>query len=301
MSSKIEKYCEELKKSLDEINKENLIKTACNIKTKDKQLVTEQYQKKYKINLKDNIKKRLNGYLQESLISFFQDPIEYDAEIIYSSLKEQETLIEIATTRSNWIMKKIKKKFFEKYKTDLDEQISSTTLGDYKKLIIGLLKGIRNENCESMEECEEKATDMCDMDYDDWNLNENSLFYEYLTKFSRKQMIIVGGLFNKKAKKNLSKKVDDVFTGEIRKLIQVCLYSLISPSEYFATKLRQALTAASMDYKILMRVFITRNEIDLKKIRMYYKRLYQKELKDDIEVLIQDDVSKLFLEILSKN
>ena len=301
MSSKVDKYCEDLKKSLDEINKEALIKTVCNIKTIDKPIIRELYKKKYKISLTQNIQKRINGYLQQSLISIFQDPMDYDAEVIRNSLKEQETLIEIATTRPNWIIKKIKQKYFEKYKTDLDEQIRSISLGDYKKLIIGLLKGIRNEVCADIEECVEEATELCEMDNDDWNLNDNSLFYEYLTKYSRKQMILVGRLFNKKAKKNISKKVDDVFTGEIKKLIQACLYSLISPSEYFAVKLKQALSGASINYKTLIRIFITRNEIDLKLIRMYYKKLYQKELKEDIEIIIKDDVSKLFLEILSKN
>ncbi len=98
----------------------------------------------------------------------------------------------------------------------------------------------------------------------------------------------------------LMKAIDDEFSGDIRKLIKTVFYANISPSEYFATRIRDALKGLKTNIKILNRVVITRNEIDMKIIKEYYKLLYQRDMVEDIKNDTSEDYRKLLLAIIDK-
>lgn len=57
-----------------------------------------------------------------------------------------------------------------------------------------------------------------------------------------------------------------------------------SPVAYFAKQLHRALSGAKTDDQTLIRIIVTRCEIDLVAIKKEYKRLYEKGLKNDIKV-----------------
>ena len=61
------------------------------------------------------------------------------------------------------------------------------------------------------------------------------------------------------------------------------VYAVISPSEYFATKVNKAVKGLGTNDKLLIRILVTRNEIDMKYIKQYYKQLYKKNMIEDIK------------------
>jgi hypothetical protein len=232
----------------------------------------------------------------------FTDPIEYDAESIHLAIKDQESLLEIILTRPNSVIKQIMQKYFDIYKANLEETINNSVIGDFKKLISTLLKCGRNEeDTLSSEEIEEKANELVEAEYDDWNLNENSPFCLFLTKYTRNEMVAIAKIYNKKANKNIEQKVQDVFSGDIKKFLQITLYCVISPSEYLATRINDALSGISVNIRLLIRIITTRSDLDLYKIIKYYQLLYKKDLKDTLSTLIKDDMGKLMIEIINNN
>lgn len=310
MSENISNYCKEIKTLLDSYDTDNLIKKVVSIKSTERMLIREKYKEVNGKEIFDDFKKRLNNQLLDEMNGIFTDPIEYDADCLYMSMKDRESLLEMACTRPNWIMIKIMKKFGEKYSEDLEDKIRSEQLGDYRSLLIGILKGRRKEEKKNLtekekneknEELEEKVQDLIDADEDDWKkLNATNPFFDCLVSYSRKDLIKVAEIYNKKEKKTFSQQIDRVFFGEIKKFIEIVLFCLISPSEYLATRVNNALKGVSVDYRFLIRFFITREEIDLKLINKYYHKLYQKDISDDIDTYIKDDYKKMFLEMLKK-
>ena len=53
-----------------------------------------------------------------------------------------------------------------------------------------------------------------------------------------------------------------------------------------------------MDNKTLIRILITRCEVDINYIKKYYKQLYKKEMNEDIKSGISGDYQKLMLELI---
>ena len=96
------------------------------------------------------------------------------------------------------------------------------------------------------------------------------------------------------------KGIEDEFSSDERKLLQTILYSNISPSEYFASKLRKAIEGFGTDHKSLIRIVVGRSDVDIPLIKQYYNLLYKKDLIEDIKSEISGEYQKLVLAILSR-
>ena len=57
----------------------------------------------------------------------------------------------------------------------------------------------------------------------------------------------------------------------LKKSLKSNIYALVSPSEYFATRVKDAIKGFSTDDSLLIRILISRDEIDIPQIKQYYK------------------------------
>ena len=94
--------------------------------------------------------------------------------------------------------------------------------------------------------------------------------------------------------------IDSEFSGDIKKLLKTVLYANICPSEYFATRINEAIKGIGTNEKILNRVIVTRSEIDLPIIKEYYKYLYGKDMFEDIKGDVSGDYKKLLTALINK-
>ena len=83
----------------------------------------------------------------------------------------------------------------------------------------------------------------------------------------------------------------------MKKLLQTIVYSSTNPSEYFATRVNYAVKGAGTKDPLLIRILVTRDEIDMPQIKEAYKRLYNKDMVKAIESDTHGDYKKLLIEI----
>ena len=57
----------------------------------------------------------------------------------------------------------------------------------------------------------------------------------------------------------------------VKKSLKSIIYALVSPSEYFATRVKDAIKGFGTDDSFLIRILITRDEFDIPQIKQYYK------------------------------
>ena len=60
-------------------------------------------------------------------------------------------------------------------------------------------------------------------------------------------------------------------------MLKVITYALLSPSKYFAYRINKATKGFRTNNTILISVLVSRDEIDINRIKRYYKQLYKKE------------------------
>jgi annexin A7/11 len=96
------------------------------------------------------------------------------------------------------------------------------------------------------------------------------------------------------------KVIEGEYSSDMQQLIKTIFYANISPSEYFATRIRKAVEGIGTDEKILNRVVITRHAVDMDIIREYYKLLYSRNLVDDVKGDTSGSYQKLLLALIEK-
>ena len=300
------KAAEDLRKAMEGFgtDEEHLILVVTSNKTQERLKIKKAYEEKYKKNLIDDLKSELSGKLEDAMVALFKEPVEYDCECIYNAMKgagtDENCLIEVIASRPNWLLEKIKKKYSELYKKELVEDIKGDTSGDFQKILEGILRCKRSEVKEiNKENCEKIAKELSEAKEEGWVVNdESSAFYNYIMNSSPKELSAIAREYYRLSGKTIIDGIENNFKGDAKDLLKSILYSLVSPSEYFATRIKKAIEGFGTDNKTLIRILITRCEVDMNIIKKYYKQLYNKDMIEDIKNDISGDYQKLMIELI---
>ena len=300
------KAAEELRKAMEGFgtDEESLIRTVTAHKTQERLKIKKAYQEKYNKDLIEDLKSELNGKLEDAMIALFKDPIEYDAECLNNSLKgagtDEDCLIEILASRPSWLLEKIKTKYKEIYNKELEDDVKNDCSGDFQKILIGLLNCKRSYSKEvNKEQCETLVKQMHEAKEENWLIdNEQDFFYKYIMLSSPKELSLVSRIYYKIYGTTILDGIDKKYNGNAKELLNAILYSQISPSEYFAKKIKKAIEGFGTDNKTLIRILVTRCEVDMNIIKQYYKKLFNKDMIEDIKNDISGDYQKLMIELI---
>ena len=306
VDSNLEKYVTQLYKAMKGAgtDEDTLIKISVENPLKTRLKIKSQYKLTYGSDLLDDFKSDLSGNFLELMLGLYTDIYEYDADQCHKAIEglgtNEDTLIEIIGTRPGWMIKKVKEIYKNKYKVELEDDVKGDTSGNFRKLLISLLQCSRSENKNpDKEKCTKIAEDLYNAGEKKLGTDEQ-IFNKYFGTTSPSELMIIAREYHRLYGNSLMKAIDNEFSGDIKKLIKTIFYANISPSEYFATRIREAVKGLGTNEKILNRVIITRNEIDIKLIKQYYKLLYQRDMVEDIKSDTSGDYRKLLVALIEK-
>ncbi len=275
-----------------------LIDIAINNTNAQRVKLRDDYKAKFGRDLLDDFKNNFKSDFLDTVTGVFKTPAEYDADLLYTAMKgigsDKDVITEVLCFRDQKRINEIKAKFQEKYGKDLVAEIKSETSGDYQKIVLQLLEGGRQENAQAdLQKCSGIADELYKAGEDKLGTDE-ATFIKYFTSLSPAELLLVCKEYHKKYKKNMIDVLKSEFDGNEKNLLIRILYSMFSPSEYFAEQIMYAVAGAGTNDAQLIRCIISRYSIDMKKVKKYYKKLYNKELLD----AVKDDVSGNYGKIL---
>ena len=276
-----------------------MIDIVLNNTTSERVKLREDYKAKTGRELLDDFKNSFGeGDFFDTVTGVFKSPAEYDADLLYKAMKgigsDKDIITEVLCFRNPERINQIKEKFQEKYGKDLVAEIKSETSGDYQKIVLKLLEGDRTQDGKAdVEKCSGIADELYKAGEGKIGTDE-SIFIKYFTSLSPNELLIVCKEYHKKYKKNMLDVIENEFGGNEKKLLTVMLYALFSPSEFFAKQIMESIKGIGTDDVKLIRSVITRYSIDMKKVKKYFKKMYNKELLDEVK----DDVNGSYGRIL---
>ena len=298
--SDIQNYVDKLHNAIKGLGTDEatLIKIAVEHPLKIRLKIKEQYKKTYGEDLLDALKSEISSDFLDLMLALYTDIYEFDAEQCHKAIEglgtTDDTLIEIIGTRPGWMLKKIKEEYKKKYKTELEEDVVNDTSGHYQKLLVTLLQCNRSENNNpDIEKCKKIVEELYDAGEKKLGTDEQ-IFNKYIGNCSPAELMTIAREYHRAYGTSFIKAIENEFSGDIGKLITTVIYANVSPSEYFATRIRESVKGIGTNEKILNRVIVTRNEIDIKIIKEYYKLLYQRDMLQDIK----DDTSGNYRNLL---
>lgn len=283
-------------------NKEEIIKLVANRTVRQRMSIKEYYKIAYGGDILEDLEKALSGNFSNAVVALFTNPIQYDCIQLRKAMKgagsDKESLIELIVTRPNWMIKSIVQEYSYSIKRDLIKDVESETSGPLQKILLAFLQGNKGENLQpNLEECTQLAQSLINAEPKNWWI-ENSVLIPILTTKSPIEIALICREYHKLAKKTILESIEkEVQKKDGKKYLRLILFALISPSEYFAKRLNQAVKGIGTDDNLLIRILVTRDEIDMPQIKQYYKQIIKKDMLEDIKGDTSGDYRNLLIEL----
>ena len=245
------------------------------------------------------LKDDTSGNFKEVIAGMFMTPAEYDAHCLYKAMKglgtNEGVLIEIIGTRTNEQLRLVKDVFEKEYKNTLENWVKGDTSGNFRNLLIALLQCDRSTNPNpDPNMCQADAQALYNAGEGRWGTDEPT-FIKIFSKRSAAEIAMINDCYMKLRGKGLLKAIDKEFSGDIKKLLQTVVGGLLDPAGYFATRIREAVKGLGTNDAKLVRVIVSRSEVDLPYIKQAYQRIYGRDMLHDV----RDDTSGYYRDILT--
>ncbi|KAL6097215.1 anxa1 [Pungitius sinensis] len=236
--------------------------------------------------LDTDLKSVLRSHLEDVCVALLMDPTHYDAHLLRTATKDlgtdEDVLVEILATRSNQEIREIKRVFNEVYKTELEKVIQDETKGDFTSALLAMLKANKDESKEVDANLAQKDAQILFEAGEKTKGINVSAFIDILTKRSGPQLSKTFQQYASVSDVTLPKALEMELRGDIEKcLIDIVKCSWNTPA-FFAEKLHLAMKGLGTHDHTLIRVLVSRSEVDLKKIVEEYKAMFGVCLQDDI-------------------
>ncbi|MBO6244363.1 MAG: hypothetical protein J6O41_07385 [Clostridia bacterium] len=281
-----------------------IINLVCSRNAAQRAEIRKKYSAFYGKDLIQRIKQDLSGNFEDTVVGLFMTPPEYDSYCLYKAMKGLGTndavLIEIIGTRNNQEMQMIKDEFQKNYGKSLETWVKGDTSGTFRKLLIALIQGNRSMNTvPDPQVCESDAQALYKAAEGRWG-KDKSTFIRIFTQRSAAEMNLINDCYQKLRGKTLYQVIDKEFHGNTKKLLTTIFEGLQSRSTYYAWALRESVEGLGTNDSRLVRVVVSRCEVDMPKIKKEYQRIFNRDLVKDVRSDTSGNYRKILTNLLTR-
>lgn len=282
---------------------DKLIKLVTSRTNEERLKIKDEYNSTFNSDLINDLKKAYSFHFEDVLVGLFFSPVDYDCYHIRKAVKgigtNENTLIEILSTRDKEHIEKMKLRYKEIYPgRDMVQDIKKDTSGSFWKVLSTLLESNRDDDENKIidkERCKEDAKNLYQAGQT--KTNHVEIFTEIFTKRTKYELIEIGRIYHQISKNSILQDIQNLFSGDTKNALEGIIYGILSPSEYFAKILYKSMKGLGTSDTTLIRVMISRNEIDMPQIKQYYRNLYNKDLINDIKGDTSGNYQKILVEL----
>uniref|UniRef100_A0A8C1N970 Annexin n=1 Tax=Cyprinus carpio TaxID=7962 RepID=A0A8C1N970_CYPCA len=256
-----------------------------------RQKIRAAYKSQYGKDLIDDLKYELTGKFERLIVGLMRTPAYHDAKEIKDAIKgagtDEKCLIEILASRTNEQIHNLVAAYKDAYGRDLEEDVIGDTSGHFRKMLIVLLQGTREEDDVVSEDLvEQDAQDLYDAGEAQWGTDE-AKFIMLLGNRSVTHLQLVFDEYEKIAEKSIEDSIKSELSGDFERLMLAVVQCIRSKPMFFAKCLYKSMKGLGTADNTLIRIMVSRSETDMLDIRECFRLRYEKSLYN----MIQDDTS----------
>uniref|UniRef100_A0A8C5U528 Annexin n=1 Tax=Malurus cyaneus samueli TaxID=2593467 RepID=A0A8C5U528_9PASS len=281
-------------------DKEAILDLITSRSNKQRVEICQAYKALYGKDLIADLKYELTGKFERLIVSLMRPPAYGDAKEIKDAISgvgtDEKCLIEILASRTNQEIHDLVAAYKDAYERDLEADIVGDTSGHFKKMLVVLLQGAREEDDVVSEDLvEQDAKDLLEAGELKWGTDEAQFIY-ILGRRSRQHLRLVFDEYMKIAGKPIERSIRGELSGDFEKLMLAVVKCIRSTAEYFAERLYKAMKGLGTRDNTLIRIMVSRSEIDMLDIREVFRTKYEKSLYN----MIKEDTSGEYKKALLK-
>ncbi|XP_037536088.1 annexin A3a [Nematolebias whitei] len=252
-----------------------------------RQLVCKAYQEATGRTLDEDLKGDTHGDFENLLVALITPPAAYDCHEVMRAMKgagtKEHILAEIFASRSNQQIKALQSEYLRETKKELSLELKRELSGNVSKALLLLAEGNRDESTNvDKEKAKQDAEALYAAGEKKWGTDE-SKFIEVLCRRSIAQLRQTLVEYKNLSGKTLQQSIEGEMSGELEQLLVAVVKCVKSVPAYFAERLHESMKGGGTDESTLIRIMVSRSEIDLLDIRAEFKKLYNRSLLCELE------------------
>lgn len=299
-SFNVEEDCKILRKAMKGIGTdEKAIIDILSTRSNDqRQKIKLMFKTMYGKDLISELKSELSGHFEQAVLGLMMTPAEYDADQLRAAMKgagtNESCLIEILCTRTNSEIAALKASYKLKFSRDLEKDLSNETSGHFKRLVVALSTGNRVEGQPvNPQKAKSDAMELYQAGEKMLGTDE-SKFNQILCSQSFEQLRLVCAEYRNIAHKGLDQSIRSEMSGDLESGMLAVVKCVENKHGFFAEKLYRSMKGAGTKDDTLVRIIVSRCEVDMVQI----KQEFQKQFGTTLEAMIQGDTSGDYMRLL---
>lgn len=263
-----------------------IIEVLCHRSSKQRMDIIKFYKTNYDANLLNAIRSDTSGDLLKLLIALLTHPSEYCAQEIYDALYGravmEDVLIEIMSAKSCYDICEISVSYEKMFNMCLDESLRKRTSGGLRNFLLSLYSANRDQtSAENNVKARAYAVDLKAAGVDRAG-NDESVFVRILCRSCGNQLIRIAKEYQNLTGRSLRSDIQAEFSGPIEQALLTVLKVAENTAEFFAERLYKSMKGLGTDDKALVRLVVSRCEIDMANIKSEFQTKYGKSLRSFI-------------------
>ncbi|XP_053734621.1 annexin A5a [Synchiropus splendidus] len=268
-----------------------------------RQQVKAAYKRAYGKDLVSALKSELGGLFEDLVVALMTPPALFDAMQLQKAIKgagtDDDVLIEILASRTGDQIKDISKVYKKELGGKLEKDVCGDTSGHYQKLLVILLQGARETEVQE-DRIEEDAKELYAAGEGKFGTDEEK-FISILGNRSVEHLRRVFDAYRKISGCEIEESIEGETTGNLENLLLAVVKCVRSVPAFFAESLYRSMRRAGTDDDTLIRIMVSRSDVDMLDIRACFKRTYGASLYTTIQEDTTGDYQKALLYLCGGN
>ncbi|CAL4069002.1 unnamed protein product, partial [Meganyctiphanes norvegica] len=267
-----------------------------------RQQIIMSYKQAYERDLIKDLRKELTGHFETLILSLMKSLPVYLAQELHSAMKgagtNENTLVEILCARDHSHLCQIKEAYKKEFDEDLDDDLDDETSGQFLKFLREMINGKRGDVTDDESLAKNLANQL-------WEAGEGrkgtaeAEFTRILSHYSYPLLRQVFKEYEKIADHDFGTAIEKEISGDLKAGMTAVYCTIENTAKFFAKELRDSMAGVGTRDKKLIRIVVSRCEVDMKNIKHEYEQLFNKTLEKDIKGDTHGDYEDALLALVS--
>uniref|UniRef100_A0A8C6V2Y1 Annexin n=1 Tax=Neogobius melanostomus TaxID=47308 RepID=A0A8C6V2Y1_9GOBI len=250
-----------------------------------RQQIKVAYKKAHGKDLVSALKSELGGLFEDLIVALMTPRSLFDATQLHKALKgagtNDEVLIEILASRTEDEIKDITKVYKKEFGGKLEKDVCSDTTGPYQKMLVILLQ-VDGDLCFPFQIMRASGEDLYAAGEGKFGTDEEK-FINILGNRSTEHLLEVFAAYKKIAGCDIENSIEGETTGNLENLL-IAVGELLNLRRLLRREEKSQSSLSRTDDETLMRIMVSRSEVDMLDIRAAFKKKYGASLYTTIQV-----------------
>ncbi|XP_025837352.1 annexin B11-like isoform X2 [Agrilus planipennis] len=261
-----------------------------------------QFKTMYGKDLIKNLKSELSGNFENVIVAMMTPLPQFYASELHDAISgigtDEDTLIEVLCTLSNSEIRTIRNAYESMYGRSLEEDLKGDTGGNFKRLMVSLCNASRDESgVVNQATAANDARELLQAGELRFGTDE-STFNMVLCQRNYNQLRATFNEYHNITGHDIEEAIKNEFSGDIKQGLLAIIRAVRNLPGFFAKRLHASMAGMGTNDRQLIRIVVTRSEIDMGDIKQQYIAQYGKTLADAIKGDCSGDYKKCLLALI---